>query len=139
MKTMVFSKRFLNNSLKHSFTEESCSIEFIKPIDKTKYDTLNKSITSNPKKYEDFTNYIPKPIDSIYNAGISHEKGLSIKEIKKRIPKDLELSEFQITPFLQSIGFNTDEMPAWTIQFVSPDHIIHNKTLIYYFKDVLKY
>ena len=66
----VFSKRFVSNSFRRSFKEESCAHTFITKLDQYEREELDQFIKSNELLYKQFIKYQPKSIDCLYNARI---------------------------------------------------------------------
>lgn len=138
-KTTIFLKRFINKSFKRSFSEECCDPSFVKKLSSEELQTLNDFIGKNNELYTKFINYIPKEIDCIYNARIGIQTGKTAQEIESMIQKNLLISDFEISPLLEDLGFNTKEFPYWTVQFVSHDHQCKDGYLVFRFKRLLSH
>lgn len=137
--TTVFSKRFLSETFKRSFKEECCSPDFVEKLDDETMSKLERFIKENAALYKKFNDYVPKPIDEIYNARIGTPKGKGVKEIEALISKDRLFNGLEINPYLEELGFHTKELPSWTAQFVSEDHQCKDGYLAYKFHRILEH
>ena len=135
--TSIFSKRFLSKSFKSSFKEECCSPDFVDKLDHETTDRLKKFIKENDELVSKFKKYLPKKINSVYNARIGIPKGKNAKEAEAIISKDRAFNVLEINQHLDELGFNTKELPSWTAQFVSEDFKCQNGYLVYNFKRIL--
>jgi hypothetical protein len=138
-KTTVFSKRFVLNSLKRSFTEECCHPDFVENLDEEAARELSGFVEGNPALYAKFCEYEPKSIDSIYNARIDVQEGTSTSDIEKILATDRLFNVFEIEHYLQEAGLHTKESPSWTAQFVSANHECEDGYLVYRFSCVLDF
>ena len=139
LKTSVFSKRFVLNSLKPSFKEECCSPDFVERLDPETNTKLEEYIRDNETLHKEFNEYKPKPIDSIYNARIGVPEGKSLEATDALICKDRNLNELEIGPYLKELGFDITRLPSWTVQFISEDHNCQDGYLIYRFARILDF
>jgi hypothetical protein len=138
-KTFVFVKRFLNASLRRSFGEEVCSINLVRPLNKQELQKIERIIEKDPRLYEMFRRYEPKPIDSIYNARVSMPVGKSRSQLERMIPRDRVFTEFEIPPYLAELGLSHSGAPYWTLQFVSRDHEVADDCFQYRFSGILDF
>ena len=139
IKTSVFSKRFLSNSFKRSFKEECCSPEIVQKLDNETQTKLQKFIEENSSLYQKFVEFKPKSLSRVYNARIGIPKSKSTNELEDQFSKEQKFNELQIKPYLEKLGFNTNEMPSWTAQFISENHEVEDGYLVYKFTRVLEF
>jgi hypothetical protein len=137
--TRIFSKRFVLSSFKRSFKEECCSPYYVSGLDEETKKKLEIFVNENEPLYKKFLDYKPKPIDSIYNARIGMPKGKQVEEIESMISKERLFNKLELDPYLRELGFNPDELPSWTAQFKSEDHMCQAGYLVYKFNRVLKF
>lgn len=137
-RTTIFSKRFLLDTLKHSFKTECCDSSLIEKLDPATLRKLTKFIEENQGLYEEFRKYNPKPIDSVYNARIRVPDGSGIEAVESCLKTSRSLTEFEIEQYLRDFGFNPDGNPHCTVQFVSRDHACKDGYLIFQFRRVLE-
>jgi hypothetical protein len=135
----IFSKRFVSNSFRQSFKEECCHPSFVTDLKSEEMKKLEKFIVKNSVLYAKFLKYEPKPIASVYNARIGIPTNKSVEEIAGLIPRSESFNELQILPFLQKLGFDTKQLPSWTVQFVSENHQCENEWLVYKFSRVFSH
>jgi hypothetical protein len=138
-RTSIFSKRFVLNSFKRSFTAECCHPSFVKRLDSQTQKALDELIARNGELLKAFTAYQPGPVDCIYNARIGIPNNMSETEVASLIPRDRLFSEMEIDPYLTSLGFDTKSLPAWTVQFRSKDHRCREGYLDYEFQGVFPF
>lgn len=67
------------------------------------------------------------------------EIGLRVIDMESMIPKERFFNELELDPCLRELGFDTDELPFWTAQFISEDHTCRGGYLVYTFKRILKF
>lgn len=65
-RTLVFSKRLINDKLKRSFSVECCHSSFIRPLSEIQKSNLENYLTENPDILSKFDKY-ERSIDSILN------------------------------------------------------------------------
>ncbi len=139
-KVTVFSKRFINKSYKKSFSEECCSPAFVKPLPDEELKLLNAFIKENPLLHEKFKEYVPKELDSIYNAKIKIPEDKNVKKVESLIHKDVLLTDVEINPYLEKLGLTTNSKHyGWTAQFVSKGFSVKDGHLGYGFERILKF
>lgn len=138
-KTTIFSKRFVSNSFKRSFKEECCDPVFVDKLDHETMAKLEHFIEQNQALYKEFQEYVPKPLNSIYNARIGIPKDKDVSYLEAIISKDKKLRVSEINQYLKELGFNTNSLPSWTAQFVSKDFECKDGYLIYSFHQILKH
>jgi hypothetical protein len=66
----IFSKRFVSNSLKRSFSEECCAPSFVSKLTPRERRSLDDFVENNQPLYQKFQSYKPKPIDAVFNARV---------------------------------------------------------------------
>jgi hypothetical protein len=137
--TTVFSKRFLSKTFKQLFGQACCDPSFISNLGPEDQKRLEAFIADNPTVYAKFESYQPKPVDCIYNARIGIPTDRSAKEVAALFDKKRLIHESDIDPMLKDMGFDTNALPAWTVQFVSKDHEGVDDYLVYRFDRVLKF
>ncbi|WP_054702497.1 hypothetical protein [Desulfosarcina cetonica] len=137
--TTIFSKRFVSSKFKRSFSQECCHPTFVEKLNPEILAKLETFIEQNAKLHRLFTEYKPKTIDSIYNARIGIPKGKTAEEIETLFPKERTFTIFEIEPFLRSLGFDTEELPSWTAQFVSKGHVCQDGYLVYKFHRIMEF
>jgi hypothetical protein len=135
----IFSKRFVSNSFRKSFKEECCHPSFVTDLKYEEMKKLEIFIVKNSVLYAKFVKYEPKPIASVYNARIGIPTNRSVEEIARLIPSSESFTALQISPFLQKLGFDTKQLPSWTVQFVSENHQCENGWLVYKFSRVFSH
>ncbi len=135
----VFTKRFLSNSFKKSLKEESCDPSFIRPLETDILKKVEQFITDKPKIYEKFVDYVPKSIDSIYNARIGIPENKIKKDVASSIPTDVYFREIEINEKLNELGFDTKAMPYWTVQFISENFHCIDGALSYKFYRIMDF
>ena len=118
---MVFAKRFLTNAFRKSLGQDGCAPQLVRPLSRQDHQKLESFIAKNKQHYDDFLAYTPRPIDIIYNARIAAPEGLSAEQVQETVATDRKLTEPEIQPYLEQLGFR-DGFPCWTVQFVSADH-----------------
>lgn len=118
---VIFAKRFVSSTFTPSLDQDCCHPDLAKPLNAAERKKLDSYITKHPDKYETFLAYVPKPIDSIYNARIAAPESTTPTSVAKKLKTKRRLTEMEISTFLESRGF-PDGMPYWTVQFVSRDH-----------------
>ncbi len=138
-RTAVFSKRFVNNSFKKSFSEECCEQVLVKPLGKDITLKLDEYIRANKEIYDKFRAHSPREIDAVYNARIGIPGTMKPGDVMKKISREKAFTIKEIIPYLNGLGFNTDEMPSWTVQFVSRNHELVDDWLAYRFEKILEY
>ena len=137
-KSLIFVKRFINDSGKRSFTETFFSPAFIFKLDKDEVQKLEEFIKENTDIYDKFNKYKPKPIDSLFSCGIEVPKDKTSKEIAELIPKDKKLTELQIRELVDNLGYDTKSYPQWTIQFTSKGTELKDGYVRYEFNKVME-
>lgn len=138
-KTTVFSKRFVSNSYKRSFKEESCDSSLVRHLSPNEGAELENFISENSKLYEQYLAYEPKGIDCIYNARIGVPESKNASEITKLLSGLEPIREIDISQHLANLGYNTKAMPAWTVQFVSENFNVVGGYLMFKFSMVLEH
>jgi len=138
-KTLVFVKRFINDSGKRSFTETFFSPAFIFKLDQDEVKNLEEFINDNMDIYEKFNKYKPKPIDSLYSCGIKIPEDKTSKEVADLMPKDKELTELEIRDVVKSLGYDTKSYPQWRIQFISEGTKLKDEYVRYKFNKVMEF
>jgi len=135
----VFVKRFVSNSFKRSFSEDSCSPFFVRRLDPEEQRALEDFIATNPKVYERFLAYEPKPVDAIYNASISIPADRNAERVRQALVDLNLLSASEIVGELKRLGLSPATLPSWTAQFVSPKHELRQGHLLYSFCAVFEF
>jgi len=140
-KTLIFSKRIVNEKWEKSFSNEVCDISFVKKLSLLDYNRLKKFIKENPKVYPSFIEYSGKPIDFILNLNFDLSKNkLSIEEFKKILNKLFEnINEngktFQeIKKIINESKLNelqSNRLVTNILQFVCKNHEVRNSQLIF--------
>lgn len=138
-KTLIFVKRFINDSGKRSFTETFFSPSLIFKLDQEEVHKLEEFIKDNMDIYEKFNKYKPKPIDSLYSCGIEIPKDKAPEEIAELIPKEKKLTELQIRELVGNLGYDTKSYPQWTIQFISKGTELKDRYVRYKFNKVMEF
>ncbi len=139
LKTTIFSKRFVSPSFKRSFSQECCDPSFVKKLERKTQSKLKAFIKQNPALFKLFNEYVPKPVDNVYNARIGIPERKNVEEIEALFSRERVFNELEIDPYLRSLGFDTEELPSWTAQFVSEDHSCRNGYLVYKFHSILPF
>lgn len=145
-RSLVFCKRFLNNSFKRSFGSESCHPDFVYGLEKADHEKLLSIINDNPDLFSKFQKYKPKPIDAIYNLSFCVDANSKVSDYQGIFDESEPLDVFEIRAKaesnnlkLRSVPDLTNEEVRWTLQFCSEDHKIVNNRLIYKFTRVLEF
>jgi hypothetical protein len=128
---VVFSKRFVTEKFKRSFSQVLSNANTVKKVDAVTLSQIEKFAQDHDKLFRNFVDYVPKPIDSVYNARIRVPASMTAMKVEALIPKDREFTDADITPYLRILGFDTEGFPCWTVQFVCHDHEVKNKHLVY--------
>jgi len=136
-KTTVFVKRFVSDTFKQSFTQETCDPSLLMPLSKKDFARLQTFILDHQALYAKFVEYQPPAIDAIYNARIVAPKGITKRKVEAKVPKDARVIEPEIDSFLRELGYSTQGFPCLTVQFISPDHQLEDRHLVYRFHRVL--
>jgi len=134
----VFSKRFLSNSFRRSFTQECCNSLFVEKLDAATERKLKRFIKENEKLYQVFVDYSPKAVHLIYNARFGIPAGKTKDEIESLIPKK-KVRKDEINLLLQRLGLDTNDQISWTAQFVSHDHERKDGHFVFRFNRILKF
>lgn len=137
-KTTVFSKRFVSKSYKKSFKEECCSPSFVWPLRPDEKAELELFINENTKLYEKFIAFEPKNIDCIYNARIGIPESKDTDEVVKKFSNSKLVRDIDINSSLTDLGYDTEAMPYWTVQFVSDNFMLEDGCLMFEFSQVLE-
>jgi hypothetical protein len=136
--TMIFSKKFLSESMKPSFREECCAPAHIEHLSDEAMRKTEAFILNNPDAIKRFEGYQPKDIDMVYNSRIALPDGTSVEDVEKLIPKDQMFSVFEIEQLLSRLGLLND--PCYdTAQFVSPNFTCRDGYLVHSLKRVLQH
>jgi hypothetical protein len=138
-KTTIFSKRFVSPSFKRSFSQECCDPSFAEKLDRKTQSKLKAFIKQNSALFKLFNEYVPKPVDSVYNARIGIPERKNVEEIEALFSRERVFNELEIDPYLRSLGFDTEELPSWTAQFLSKDHVCQGGYLVYRFQRILEF
>ncbi|WP_316807394.1 hypothetical protein [Pedobacter agri] len=64
----IVSKRLFNSSLKKSLGYETCSEDFVKPLNKKELAQVEKALAQNPKLLAELDNFEVPPIETINNT-----------------------------------------------------------------------
>jgi len=137
-RTLVFSKRLVNEKWKKSLSAECCEAAFIAPISKDKRSQVEqylKDNTSAAKAFEAFR----KPIDLILNIGFSLPDRLTTESfgaemsslIASSMVRGLTLDEVLRVMEKSELNQFKGKLPVkCTLQLVSPDHKVKNGEFI---------
>jgi hypothetical protein len=145
--SLIFCKRFLNNSFKRSFKSECCHPVFVDKLESNDLTKLLRFIDKNQDIYKKFADYNPKPVDAIYNASIIAPEGAGEADLSKELADNNEYNILQIIELLKEKNLYASSVPdlsgsepaKWTAQYVSNDHTIKNNMLSYRFNRVLTF
>jgi len=138
-KVTIFGKRLVNGSFKRAFSQSCCSIYWVKPLSKADDQKLKKFIATNLGIWQEFVDYRPKPVDTIFNATFTIPDDRCRERIEALIPRDKDFSAHQIGPLLKKLGLPREAFPHWTAQFISRDHNVKRGTIVYRFERVLEF
>lgn len=136
-RTLVFSKRLINDKLKRSFSVESCHSSFIQPLSGNQKSNLENYLTENPSILSKFDRY-ERPIDSILNLGLYCENEKSKKDIIELANGLFKLDQPGISN--QEVGeiwkksfskYLNSSIRNMTLQFVSEDTTVIDEQLYY--------
>lgn len=128
----VFSKRLWDAKKKPAFTQECCDVSFTKPLSARDADALASRLLNDEPLRTAFEQYVPAPIDAIYNARLTIPRGTTKSQIKKSLSAQA-FTQPQLVAQLKKLG-------AWdphghvTAQFVSPNHEVQAGWLAYTFR-----
>jgi len=136
-KTTVFSRRFVSNSFKRSFSEEACDPIFVKLLGTDELATLQDFIAQNTELHEKFRAHEWKGIDCVFNARIAIPGDRNLAAATAKLAGAGPMRDVEISPFLESMGFDTKTRAFWTAQFVSPNFECRDGYLMFKFLRVL--
>jgi hypothetical protein len=135
----VLLKRFVSDSFKPSWSQETVDPSVVRPLSKKDAARLETFIANHPDLLARFNEYSPSFV-AIYNARIAGTKGMTRRGVEAKIPGKRFVTELEIDPWLNSLGFDTRKMPPrWTVQFVSPDFRIKDGYLVYRFDKLIEW
>lgn len=137
--TSIFSKRFVSPSFKRSFSQECCHPLYVSKLDEVTAAALEAFIKENAATYKKFLEYIPKPIDAVYNTRFGIPDGMTSKEVEALFLQEIALKTSEIDAYLTSLGLDTKKLPSWTAQFVSRGHFCEDDYLLYNFNRILEF
>ncbi|WP_444896943.1 hypothetical protein [Microbulbifer sp. SSSA005] len=138
-KTLVFIKRFINDSGKRSFTQDVYSPEVIFQLSSEELNELEEFISEHQDIYDKFTSFQPKPINSVYSRGIKIPEDRTSDEIANLIPKDEYFTQTEIVDIVDNLGYDTKSYPQWTIQFLSEGTQLVDGYVRYRFNKVFEF
>ena len=138
-KTLVFIKRFVNDSGKRSFTQTVYSPEVLCKLDSEELEDLSGFIDKNKEMYSKFSSYKPKPIDSLYAISFAIPEDKTAKEISDLMPKDKSFTQTEIKEIVDSLGYDTKSYPQWRVQFLSKGTELIDGYVRYKFNQVLEF
>ncbi len=104
-KVTVFLKRFISTSYKKSFSEECCDSSFVYPLSDDEILELNSFIGKNKDLFEQFNNYMPKPIDAILNIKIRKIERVELKQFTELI-KQKKMTYREINKYIVQNNLN---------------------------------
>jgi len=138
-KTSIFVKRFVSNSFKRSFKQESCDPLIITKLGREEQLKLDGFIKDNPDLYKKFNELAFTDIDCIYNARIGIPENSSIESIASKFESTGYIKDIDIQSMLVKMGFKTKDMPSWTVQFISDNYHCIDGHLAFKFARVLEF
>jgi hypothetical protein len=137
-RTTIFAKRFVSNSFRKSLGYDCCHPSFVRPLSQQDRRKLDRFIELHSKQYAQFQEYIPDPIDCIYNARIAASTDKTPKQIAELLRTKKKFNELEIESYLRGCGL-VDGFPSWTAQFRCANHEVDkNGYLQYTFSGVLR-
>lgn len=137
-KTIVFSKRFVSDSYKRRFSQESCESAIVFPLEKEEKIQLEAFILENPELHQKFVKYEPKRIDCIYNASISIPENMAVSEAEKRLKGFGPVRDLDISSKIEESGLAKNGKHMRTAQFVSEGYECINNYLVFRFYRILE-
>jgi hypothetical protein len=133
----VFAKRIVSRALKRAFSETCCAPAFVHELDESATMQLTAFIRDNDAVYQQFIGYRPKPLDAIYNARIAMPPTADAAAVAALFPTDRLFTALEIEQHITDVGLDARRnRPAWTAQFVSPDHACADGHLVFRFNRV---
>lgn len=136
-KTTVFSRRFVSNSFKRSFSEEACDPVFVNSLGKDELSTLQDFIARNSGVHEKFLAHQWKGIDCLYNARICIPHDRDLAAATANLAGAGPIRDVDIPSLLEGLGFDTKTSPSWTVQFVSRNFECRDGYLMFKFHRIL--
>jgi hypothetical protein len=147
-RTLVFSKRIVNDRWKRSFSAASCEASLVEPLSDKERAGLDMFIGDNPKVIKAFEKYKPKSVDFLMNLSFGCPRGLSAPDVRQQLAQLL-------TPLLTK-GANLDELLValeesglnryrglfprnLTLQFKSHDYELQGKDFLFRSLNVLPF
>ncbi len=134
----IFSKRFVNNAFKRSFSTECCSPDFVEKLDNSALKDLESFIADNKALYSKFINYVQKTVDLIYNARISIPEGKSSDSVEEELSGLVDVKAEDLIGLLNEKGYKVNTHPSWVAQFIANDHKCKDGQIMYTFERVLE-
>mgnify|MGYP003628146672 CR=1 FL=1 len=138
-KTLIFVKRFVNDSGKRSFTQNVFCPSLLVKIEDEGLSEIEEFIRENKELYKKFEAFKPKLIDSIYARNITAPEDKSASEIAALIPKGKKVTQLDIVRIVEGLGYGSKDYPHWTIQFISKGTELENGFVQYTFGQVLEF
>lgn len=137
--TLFLLKRLLNDKWKPAFETTAADESLVKPLTKANSRRLQKYLTENDTILADFESFV-RPVDAILNLGFALPRRSDYTKLKrefesafsaplaKGITSDAILKVIAESSFASCFG----ELPRdATLQFVSKDHEVRRRNLIY--------
>ena len=138
-KETAFLKRFVSESYKKSFTEESCDISFVVPLSADEKIKLNSFVEKNKDLFDKFNQYSPKQIDSVLVMHIRMLNSDEIQKVKTIFSDNNNLTYKNINNLIKENNLNREHGYGWTLQFVSENFKMKHGVLIYKFLRILEF
>ena len=138
-KVTVFLKRFISASYKKSFSEGCCDPSFVYPLSDNEQLELNHFIEKNTELYEEFNNYMPKPIDAILNIKIRKIEQVELKQFTELLKSRKKMTYREIKKYLVQNNLKAEKSYGYTLQFVSNNYEIKNGILVYQYSRILEF
>ena len=138
-KETVFLKRFISASYKKSFSEECCDPSFVSPLSVEELIKLNNFIENNKDLFEEFNNYMPKPIDAILNIKIRKIEQVELKQFTELLKSRKKMTYREINKYIVQNNLKAEKSYGNTLQFVSNNFEIKNGNLVYQYSRILDF
>ncbi|NGN96979.1 hypothetical protein G5S52_04720 [Grimontia sp. S25] len=138
-KTLVFAKRFIDDTGKAAFTQEFFSPSSLFPVKGEAEHDLDLYIKSHPKLYAKFLRYKPEPINTVFHCRVETPEHQSTEDIADMFPKDVEFTQSEAVEFVDSLGLKSNSYPLWTVEFVSRGTVLRDGYIRYVFNRVLEF
>ena len=137
--SLIFSNRFLSSSYKPLFKSECCAPSFVEKLNSEETSKLNDYISKNPEQFERFDKKEPKIVNAYTDAFFTKPSNKTIEEINNYFELKQKIKASDIHKVMEQFNLTWKGNPGWRVEFISENHEVLERELVYTFNKVLEF